>query len=115
MTISFRKMGHVAIARSSLTLREIESLMLVQGYAPDEVRVALDGIVRLREALGPLQFWDEELAELDAKATAIFGEAVVLAAIGGLRPPPGVEMTLARILEYQKVLKAELRRLVRPQ
>jgi hypothetical protein len=62
----------------------------------------------------PISFWDDELAALDAQATAIFGEAVVLAAIEGLSPPAGVEMTLARILEYRTALKAELRRLVRP-
>jgi hypothetical protein len=63
----------------------------------------------------PIAFWDDELAALDAQATAIFGEAVVLEAIVGLHPPDGVEMTLARIVEYREALKAELRRLVRPQ
>lgn len=62
----------------------------------------------------PITFWDDELAALDAQGTAIFGEAVVLAAVETLRPPPGVEMTLARIVEYREALKAELRRMVQP-
>ena len=44
-----------------------------------------------------LDYWDDELAELDAQATAILGKAAVLAAIARV-PPLADEMTRANIL-----------------
>ena len=63
-----------------------------------------------------LAIWDEELEDLAARVVAVFGDDEVPAAIERTL----VQLRLARpaavsFADYKMALKAELRRLVRPQ
>jgi hypothetical protein len=65
-------------------------------------------------------YWDDELRDLSARVTALFGEDAVSEAVdragaallvSEARPAP----TFEQILTYRNAIKAELRRLIQPQ
>lgn len=67
----------------------------------------------MRETINHLTFWDDELADLDWRASQIFGKAAVLKAIA--RVLPNIEdITRGNILLYRQTVKTELHRMIGP-